>query len=67
MKTACYEVFKGDDGLWRYRLVANSTSPGLREVMHVSQGYQSGRRGAMRGAQSAKRAAATAAVVVVEG
>lgn len=40
-----FEVFKGEDGMWRYRMVANPRS-GLREVMFVSQAYRSGRRGA---------------------
>lgn len=43
-----FEVFKGEDGMWRYRMVANPRS-GLREVMFVSQAYRSGRRGAWRG------------------
>lgn len=55
-----YEVFAGDDGLWRYRLLAPNG-----EIMHVSQAYQSGKRGAIRAAAAAKRAVARADIVVV--
>lgn len=62
-----YEVFRSDeDHMWRYRMVANPLFPGLREVMHVSQAYKTGRRGALRGAEAAKRAAAKATIVVIK-
>lgn len=60
-----FEVFKGEDGMWRYRMVANPRS-GLREVMFVSQAYRSGRRGAWRGALAAQQAAAEAPIVATE-
>lgn len=55
-----YEVFRGDDGLWRYRLRAPNG-----EIMHVSQAYQSGKRGAIRAAWAAQRAVSRAVIKVV--